>query len=363
MSFFSEIQEKACADYYRPGTVGTPAPPAAKQTEPVRAAEPASPVREEASAPKPLPQTQVLLAPAKAEAPESIAANMTASPAPAASVEPIPQAACEEAVPVSTVPDSGATLPVSSAMPAQSDSKPSAESPAPASAADSAHVPPPPEIKLSASGNARTADDEAGRKSHEEAEAKRRAEWDAKQAAKQAAQKEQRERLAAMNDEDVAAEAVKRVGVDTEKLTRRNMKEAVCEHIQELCRKDSAFARRAMSPEKSIIHCFQYINRKAREYAEQEMQDNGIERRGIYGCDVPDGLCYQWAVDYFNDPDAAEDKQNEEKFLPKPYTGSAGKTSVAKMDKKKTEPKKKPETKKEQNAGDGAAYQQLTLGV
>ena len=96
------------------------------------------------------------------------------------------------------------------------------------------------------------------------------------------------------------------------------MKEMVCEHIQAMCATDAAFARKVMHPRKSMIRCFQYINRKARAYAEQEMKDNGIERQGIYGCDVPDGLCYQWAVDYFNDADAAEDKEGEEKFIPKP---------------------------------------------
>lgn len=28
-----------------------------------------------------------------------------------------------------------------------------------------------------------------------------------------------------------------------------------------------------------------------------------------YGCDIPDDLCYQWAEDYFRDPDAKEDQE------------------------------------------------------
>ena len=363
MSSFSELQERACADYYRQGSRGVQTPPATpppKPPESAKTADPASPVRTDAHTPLPPTPMQASHVTAGAGATESAASVRTASPSSAEVKEPILQEIREKTEPLSPVSDSGADVQKSSAVPV-APAEPTAESPAPASAADSAHIPPPPEIKLSTSGNARTADDEAGRRAHEETEAKRRAEWEEKQAAKQAAQKEQRERIAAMNDEDVAAEAVKRVGADTEKLTRRNMKEMVSLHIQELCRKGAAFARQAMNPDKSMINCFKYINRKAREYAEQEMQDNGIERRGTYGCDVPDGLCYQWAEDYFNDPDAKEDQKDDEKFVPKPYMGSASKTSVAKADKKKSE--KKPETKKAQDADSGTEYQQLTLGV
>ncbi len=129
---------------------------------------------------------------------------------------------------------------------------------------------------------------------------------------------------------DGAADAIRRVGADTEKLTRRNMKEAVCEHVQALCRKDPAFARRTMLPEKSMMNCFKYINRMAQEYAEQELKDNGIERSGVYGLDVPDGLCFQWAVDYFDADDVKEDHKDDEKFVPKPYVPASGKKAQSK---------------------------------
>ena len=70
------------------------------------------------------------------------------------------------------------------------------------------------------------------------------------------------------------------------------------------------------------------------------MKDLGIERADTYGCDVPDGLCFQWAEDYFNDPDAKEDKKGDEKFVPKPYIPNR-KASKAAPAKKKHE-KKKP---------------------
>ncbi len=211
-----------------------------------------------------------------------------------------------------------------------------------------------------------TADDgseDAKRKAHEEAEAKRKAEFDAKQAAKKAAEQEQLDRLNGMSDQDVMMESMKRVSADTEKLTRRNMKDCVSEHIQTLCLDDPAFARRVMHPGKSMIHCFWYINRKAKEFVEQEMKDNDVKpENGVYGSDVPDDLCYQWAVDYFNDPDAEEDHKDEEKFVPKPYVGKATKS---KGKQKKAEPKKAAEKKpaekpKEQHAPDG---QMSLLGV
>ena len=173
---------------------------------------------------------------------------------------------------------------------------------------------------------------------HEAAEAKRKTEWEARQQAKRAAENEAIQRLADMSNEQAAAEAAKRVAADTERITRRNMKEMVCEHIQRMCGADPAFARKVMHPRKNMVRCFQYITRKAREYADREMKDNGIQRTGVYGCDVPDGLCYQWAVDYFGDLGAPEDSENDEKFVPKPYVGGA---------KSKPKPKAKAQSKKQ----------------
>lgn len=195
---------------------------------------------------------------------------------------------------------------------------------------------------------ASAAEDEAAKqKAHEDAEAKRKAKFDARQAEKKAAEQAQLDRLAAMSDDEVMAASMQRVNTDTEKLTRRNMKECVAEYIQTMCIEDPAFARRVMHPRKSMIHCIWYINRKAREFVEQEMKDNGIKpENGIYGSDVPDDLCYQWAVDYFNDPDAEEDHKDEEKFVPKPYCGtttskSKGKSKGKSKEKTKKEPPKK----------------------
>lgn len=188
-----------------------------------------------------------------------------------------------------------------------------------------------------------TAAKEEKKRAHAAAEAKRKAEFEARQAAKKAAEQEQLDRLAAMSDSEVLEASMKRVSADTEKLTRRNMKEAVAEYIQTKCIEDLNFAKKVMHPRKSMIRCFQYISRKAWEYVQDELKANGVRpnpgQQG-YGCDVPDDLCYQWAEDYFNNPDVKEDHEEEEKFMPKPYTSGVSKGRRGKKAKGKAGDKK-----------------------
>lgn len=207
----------------------------------------------------------------------------------------------------------------------------------------------------SGSGAAPAQDDTEKRKAHEESEAKRKAEWEAKQVAKKQAEEAALQQLNAMNDEDVIAASTARISTEVERLTRRNMKECVAAHIQELCRKDTEFARKTMHPRKSMIRCFKYINRMARDYVKQEMADNDIKPDGgCYGTDVPDGTVYQWAECYFNATDAPEDQEKEEKFVPKPYVSTSAKPA-----KKAKKTEKKP--KKQQNKPSNDGYEQISL--
>ena len=133
---------------------------------------------------------------------------------------------------------------------------------------------------------------------------RRKAEWETKQAQKKLREQQELDRLAAMSDDDVMQASMNRVLQDTERLTRRNMKLCVMEDVQTECLADPAFARLVMNPKKKMLNCFHYINRKAREYLEQEMKDNDEEPMGGgFGGDVPDELCYQWAREYFRDAD------------------------------------------------------------
>ena len=100
-----------------------------------------------------------------------------------------------------------------------------------------------------------------------------------------------------------------------------------------------------------MVNCFRYINRKALEFAKQEMADNDIKPSAEgYGTDVPDGLCYQWAEEYFRDLNVKEDRGQEEKFVPKPYNGGRSST-VKKAEKKKAE---KPAAKNKEKAANSA---------
>ena len=197
--------------------------------------------------------------------------------------------------------------------------------------------------------------EEDKKKAHEEAEAKRKAEWEAKQAAKRAAEAEKLACVSAMSDDTVMMEAMKQLGEEAEKLTRRNMKECVTEHIQTLCLENPDFARKVMHPKKSFVHCIWHINNKAAEFAKKEMEANGFKPErggypgsgvnGMYGCDVPDDMVYQWATEYFNDPNAKEDEDKDDKFVPQPYRGtvtssSRSKAKDQKKGQKKSEPKK-----------------------
>lgn len=186
------------------------------------------------------------------------------------------------------------------------------------------------------------------RAAHEAAEDKRKQEWEARQQAKKEAEQQEIQRIASMTDAELMRAAMERAGTFTEKLVRRNMKECVTEHIQMLCCADPDFARMTMHPRKNMIRCFQYINRKAFEYVQDEMKADGFQasrENPVYAADIPDGVCYQWAEDYFRDPTVQEDQEKEEEFIPKPYPGSTVKKPAAKKtEKKKAE--KKPAPKK-----------------
>lgn len=209
-------------------------------------------------------------------------------------------------------------------------------------------------------------EEEARRKAeHEASEAQRKAEYDARQAEKKKNYQLQLLKMQNMSDDDVMIAAAQRAGQDTEKITRRSMKECISEHIQTLCFSDPAFARLTMHPRKNMIHCFMYINRKAQEYVQDEIKASGIQPgpgMQIYSTDIPDGLCYQWAEDYFRDPTVKEDEEQEETFVSKPYLGKNSVKTTPKKPAEKKKPAKKPAEKKEPAAVKPAEDGQLSFG-
>ena len=282
------------------------------------------------------------------EARQGMAAPARQAAAPSAAPEPAlaPPAAAPEAPAARPAPPPPA--------PAEAATPPQAEP------VSSAHTPPPPEVRLAvAQDTPQDTDDTAARQAHEEAEAQRKAEWDAQQAEKEAKRQAALDRIKAMNDAEILSAAVGRVAADTERLTRRNMKLAIAEYIGAKCREDAAFAVLVLDPEKSMIHCFQYINRMAKKFIEDAIKaETPDPKSGIYGDDVPDHLVYMWAENYFTDPNAEEDHKNEEKFVPKPYVPAVHKKASGKTAQKPSRPAK-PRSEKPPDAG----MEQLTLGV
>ena len=141
-------------------------------------------------------------------------------------------------------------------------------------------------------GPAADADDTAARQAHEAAEAQRKAEWDTTQERKRVKEQAQLDRISAMNGDELRRAAVRHISAATDKMTNRSMKESVSAHIQSLVEKDLDFARLTMHPRKSMLHCIQYIFRHARDYLQKELEAGGVKPSGIYGGDVPNGLCF-----------------------------------------------------------------------
>lgn len=232
-------------------------------------------------------------------------------------------------------------------------------------AQDNGQVAAPVPSDASAEDNA-AAEEEARKKAeHEAAEAQRKAEFEARQAEKKKNYQLQLLKMQNMSDEDVMLAAAQRAGQDTDKITRRSMKECVNEYIQTLCLSDPAFARLTMHPRKNMIHCFMYINRKAQEYVQDEIKASGIQPgpgMQVYGTDIPDDLCYKWAEDYFRDPTVKEDEEQEEKFVPRPFQGKSGVKTAPKKPAEKKKPTKKPAEKKEPEPKKPAEDGQMSFG-
>ena len=151
-----------------------------------------------------------------------------------------------------------------------------------------------------------------------------------------------------MSDAEAVAASTKRIQTEIENITRKSMKECVAEHLAGLCAKDPLFAHKVIQPGKALVDCFNYINEKARKFAEQERKDNGITEQGVYGCAIPTDLVYQWAEDYFTTP-------VEKKPERKAPTKAATPTKTNRTPAKSTESAKVPPTPA------GAAFEQMTL--
>ena len=182
---------------------------------------------------------------------------------------------------------------------------------------------------------------------YEAKEALHRKEWEEKQAAKKAAEQAELDAIRSLPDEEAMSRAIRRVSEDTDRITRRNMKECVSEYIQALSLSDPDLARNTLLPRKTMRNCFRYIIRKAREYLETEgsldteepleaestgSRRSGCQARTLYG-DVPDDLCYSWAEEYFRNMDIEEDQEKKDVYVP------LSRPAASRPGKKKSTPK------------------------
>jgi hypothetical protein len=172
---------------------------------------------------------------------------------------------------------------------------------------------------------------------HERAEAERLAAWEARQTKKVEAEGAELEKMFDLSDEDAVSASVEKLSAGLAPLIQRNMKICVTDHLQSQA--DAGFIRQALHPRKNLSNCFRYIQRLAMEYLREEAANNG-EDGGMVSGDVPDGLCYQWAADYFCDPDAEEDKDKDDEFAARPYYGGSSSKTKKKAFPKKPEPPK-----------------------
>jgi len=77
------------------------------------------------------------------------------------------------------------------------------------------------------------------RRQHEEAEAKRKAEWERQQAEKRTAEQAALAKIEQMSETELIKASMERMKKETERLTRRNLKECVSEYAEKSGRKSA----------------------------------------------------------------------------------------------------------------------------
>ena len=104
--------------------------------------------------------------------------------------------------------------------------------------------------------NTAVADEDEKRRRHEEAEAQRKADWERRQQEKRDAEQAALTKLDQMSETELIQASMARMKQETERLTRRNLKECVSEYVQTLCIGDSDFAR-TMTQQSRCRGCLQ----------------------------------------------------------------------------------------------------------
>lgn len=175
-------------------------------------------------------------------------------------------------------------------------------------------------------------------------EAARKAEWEKKHAKKVEKQAAEWQAVQEMDSETASKTSIEAITKGIERMTRRNMKIEVGKFIQQECEHDPEFARLIMHPRKDILRCFKFINQKACDHLIEErklLEEQGEDTSDMVCGDVPDEICFQWALEYYRTPDLEIDKDKNDEYKPG-YTPRATTNSAKKKVASKAKPVLKP---------------------
>lgn len=161
---------------------------------------------------------------------------------------------------------------------------------------------------------------------HEAKEAARKAEFEEKQRRKKEKKERARQAVRAMSDADVMAAAIKMIE-EREKEIQKEFNDdpngviemIILQALKAGSQCDADFARSIMNPDKCFANCIRYVGTQAYEKKKDDIQKQIRGGAQYAAFSFPTKLYFQWATDYFNDLNAPEDKEPEEKFKPQPY--------------------------------------------
>lgn len=98
---------------------------------------------------------------------------------------------------------------------------------------------------------------------------------------------------------EMANRAKEIIELQAERTSLKTMADYVKEYIVGYCDEDPAFVERVNDPLKNFMDCIGYIKKKALEWLkEQQNLELTSYTQGVGG-DVPNDICYQWAVEYY----------------------------------------------------------------
>jgi len=127
---------------------------------------------------------------------------------------------------------------------------------------------------------------------------------------------------------DQITKAKELLQLQAETLTLRTMADYVKDYISAYCEKDTDFSAKVNDPAKNFMDCIKYIKDHALKWLqEQQKMELGDYCNGVGG-DVPNDVCYNWALDYYNSKPEPKEGSKPRTSLTKTKNDKANKTPV-----------------------------------